>query len=285
MTAANLDKPPAPEPAVLTANVAAALAEDIGTGDITAQLVDENTTATAVVITRDPGVFCGRPWVAETCRQINAHITLDWQVADGDHVNPDQTLFRATGPARSLLTAERTMLNFVQLLSGTATQTRRYVDLIAHTQAAILDTRKTIPGLRIAQKYAVRCGGGTNHRIGLFDAFLIKENHIAAAGSIERAVANARALQPSAPVEVEVESLDELRQALVAGADIAMLDNFTPADSEAAVALAQGQIKLESSGGITAETIRAYAESGVDYISVGELTKHVQPLDLSMRFI
>ena len=272
-----------PDAAIVDANVAAALAEDVGDGDITAMLVDPQATATGHVITRSAGVFCGRPWVDATIRRVDPTVAVSWHVADGDRIEPDQRLFSVSGAARALLTAERTMLNFVQLLSGTASLTRTYVDLIANTPAQILDTRKTVPGLRAAQKYAVRCGGGVNHRQGLFDAFLIKENHITAAGSIETAVAAAKALRPGYPVEVEVESVGELRQALVAGADIAMLDNFSPTDSETAVAVAQGQIKLESSGGIDAATIVDYARTGVDFISIGDLTKRIEPLDLSMR--
>lgn len=269
----------------VTGNVRAALAEDVGTGDISAELIDADARAEARVITREHGIFCGEPWVRETCRQVGGTIRVDFGVNDGDPVTPEQTLFHLEGPARALLTAERTMLNFVQLLSGTATLTRHYVDLIAGTRAKLLDTRKTVPGLRMAQKYAVRCGGGHNHRMGLFDAFLIKENHIAAAGSIGAAIARARDLHPDRTLEVEVENLGELEQALQGNADIALLDNFSLDDTRAAVAMARGAIRLEASGGIDENTIREIAETGVDYISLGIITKQVIPLDLSMRFV
>ncbi|HEX7036175.1 MAG TPA: carboxylating nicotinate-nucleotide diphosphorylase [Pseudomonadales bacterium] len=269
----------------VTAQVRAALAEDVGSGDVSAELIDPATRAEARVITREDGVFCGAPWVRETCRQVSGDVRIDFGVHDGDRVTRDQALFRLEGPARSLLTAERTMLNFVQLLSGTATATRRYVDLIAGTRARLLDTRKTIPGLRLAQRYAVRCGGGQNHRIGLFDAFLIKENHIAAAGSISAAIARARALHPDLKLEVEVENLDQLDEVIAGGADIAMLDNFSLADTRKAVERARGAIEIEASGGIDEKTIREIAETGVDYISLGIITKQVIPLDLSMRFV
>ena len=265
-------------------NVSKALAEDLGTGDISAQLIDPLALASARVITRSRGVFCGQPWVDEAIRQVDPDIKIVWHVTDADEVKADSPLFDLTGPARSLLTVERTMLNFVQLLSGTATRTAQYVGLIQHTKTQLLDTRKTIPGLRIAQKYAVHCGGGHNHRIGLFDAYLLKENHIAAAGSITRAIASARELHPELPVEVEVESIAELREAISAQADIAMIDNFSLSDSRTAVSLAEGKIKLEASGGIDANSITEIAETGVDYISIGDLTKTVTPLDLSMRF-
>jgi nicotinate-nucleotide pyrophosphorylase (carboxylating) len=210
---------------------------------------------------------------------------IKWQVADGDKVSPNQELFQLRGKARSLLSAERTMLNFVQLLSGTATRTARYVGLIADTQSQLLDTRKTVPGLRLAQKYAVKCGGGSNHRTGLYDAFLLKENHILAAGSIGAAVKAAKTSAPNKPVEIEVESLAELQQAMEAGADIALIDNFSVTDSKAAVAMTRGNMVLEASGGITQESIAAIAATGVDYISCGDLTKSVEPMDLSMRFL
>ncbi|MFU8814593.1 MAG: carboxylating nicotinate-nucleotide diphosphorylase [Pseudomonadales bacterium] len=267
------------------ANVRSALAEDIGSGDISAALIAAETTATARVITRQTGVFCGAPWVRETLAQTGGDVDVDFAVADGERVQPDQTLFTLRGQARALLTAERTVLNFVQLLSGTATQTARYVELIAGTRARLLDTRKTIPGLRLAQKYAVRCGGGHNHRLGLYDAFLIKENHLAAAGGIAAAVAQARRLHPERKLEVEVETLPQLEQALAAGADIALLDNFSLAATRTAVGLAAGTMALEASGSIDETTIREVAETGVDYISLGIITKQVIPLDLSMRFI
>lgn len=269
----------------VTGNVRAALAEDVGSGDVTAELIDAGSPARARVITREAGVFCGEPWVRETCRQVSGDIRVDFGVTDGDAVTPDQALFMLEGPARSLLTAERTILNFVQLLSGTATQTRRYVDLLAGTPTRLLDTRKTIPGLRAAQKYAVRCGGGHNHRIGLFDAFLVKENHIAAAGNIRAAIERARGLHPQLTLEVEVENLGELEQAIAGRADIAMLDNFDLDDTRRAVKMARGRLKLEASGGIDDTRIRAIAETGVDYISLGIITKQVIPMDLSMRFV
>ncbi len=269
--------------AAMAGNVAAALAEDVGSGDVSAALIGPRATATARVVSRDAGVVCGLPWVREVCRQVDERIALSPRLDDGDRIDAGQTLCTLTGPAAALLTAERPALNFLQLLSGTATLTARYAALIAHTRATLLDTRKTIPGLRLAQKYAVRCGGGSNHRIGLYDQFLIKENHIAAAGSIRDAVERARELHPTLKVEVEVETLEELTQAMQAGADLIMLDNFSLADTRRAVELSRGTAKLEASGGIDTETIVRYAESGVDYISVGELTKSVRPLDLSMR--
>jgi nicotinate-nucleotide pyrophosphorylase (carboxylating) len=269
----------------VTAHVRAALAEDIGSGDVSAELIDADARAQARVITRQIGLFCGEPWVRETCRQISGAVRIDFGVNDGDRVTPDQALFFLEGPARALLTAERTMLNFVQLLSGTATQTRHYADLIEGTRAKLLDTRKTVPGLRAAQKYAVRCGGGRNHRMGLFDAFLIKENHIAAAGSIGAAIERAREFRPALQLEVEVEDLGQLEEAIAARADIAMLDNFSLNDTREAVKLGRDNIELEASGGIDEKTIREIAETGVDYISLGIITKQVIPMDLSMRFV
>jgi nicotinate-nucleotide pyrophosphorylase (carboxylating) len=229
-------------------------------------------------------VFCGRPWADETCRQVDRAIELHWRVIDGDAIEANQILLELDGPARSLLTAERTLLNFIQLLSGTATAARRYADAVRGTSVRVLDTRKTLPGLRIAQKYAVRCGGCFNHRIGLYDAFLIKENHINAAGSIGAAVSRARAIAPGKPIEVEVESSAQLRDALVAHVDVIMLDNFDLDGMREAVRMNRGQAKLEASGGVNIETLRNIASTGVDYISVGELTKKVLPIDLSMRF-
>ena len=266
-------------------NVRDALAEDIGSGDITAELIDARTHGRATVITREDAVFCGRLWAEETRRQVDARLKFVWKVDDGDRVVANQTLLTLEGPARSLLTAERTLLNFLQLLSGTATLARRYADRVAGTALRVLDTRKTLPGLRIAQKYAVRCGGCVNHRLGLFDAFLIKENHIAAAGSIVAAVQHARQIAPGRPVEVEVENIEEFRTALIAGADIIMLDDFAEADMHRAVAINQGQAKLEVSGGVTLDTVAAIAATGVDYVSIGDITKRVQPIDLSMRFV
>lgn len=270
--------------ATIRANVAAALAEDVGNGDVSAALIDPATTASARVITREPGVIAGLPWVREVCRQVDERILFHPAVQDGERVQAGALLYRLSGPAAALLTAERTALNFLQLLSGTATLTAEYVALIAHTRTRLLDTRKTIPGLRLAQKYAVRCGGADNHRIGLFDQFLIKENHIAAAGSISAAVARAKDLNASLKVEVEVENLEQLEEAAAAGADIVMLDNFSIHETARAVQVAAGRVLLESSGGINHETIVKVAEAGVDYVSVGGLTKTVRPLDLSMRF-
>jgi len=266
-------------------NVREALAEDVGDGDITAQLVAETTRGSAIVITRENAVFCGRAWADEACRQVDPRITLEWSVSDGDEITAGQQLLSLEGPARGLLTVERTLLNFLQLLSGTATLARSYRDRIVGTKLRVLDTRKTLPGLRIAQKYAVRCGGCDNHRLGLFDAFLIKENHIAAAGSIAAAVERARQIGPGRPVEVEVENIEEFRTALIAGADIIMLDDFSETDVREAVAINQGQAKLEVSGGVTHSTIAAIAASGVDFVSIGDITKRVQPIDLSMRFV
>jgi nicotinate-nucleotide pyrophosphorylase (carboxylating) len=239
--------------------------------------------AEARVITREDGVFCGRTWVEEVFRQLDPEVSIEWEVNDGDGIHAGDTLFRLRGAARSLLTGERTALNFVQTLSGTATVSANYARRVAHTGVRLLDTRKTLPGLRTAQKYAVTCGGCHNHRIGLFDAFLIKENHIAASGGIAQAIARARGIAPGKPVEVEVESREELEQALEAGADIIMLDNFTLDDMREAVALCSGRAKLEASGNITDETLISVATTGVDYISIGALTKHCRALDLSMR--
>ena len=283
MAHATSKQPPSIE--TVTANVAAALAEDIGAEDVSAALIPTSTVAHARIITREPGIFCGAPWVIETAHQVDPDIIVTWHVRDADAVSANQTLFELHGPASSLLTAERTMLNFVQLLSGTATKTAKYVALIRHTNTTLLDTRKTIPGLRVAQKYAVTCGGGSNHRMGLFDAYLLKENHIAAAGSIAAAVSAARAQHPELPLEVETENLDELQQAISAGSDIAMIDNFSLPDTHTAVSLARGRIKLEASGGIDEKTITDIAATGVDYISIGEVTKNIDPLDLSMRFV
>jgi nicotinate-nucleotide pyrophosphorylase (carboxylating) len=266
-------------------NVRDALAEDVGSGDITAKLIDAAAPGRATVITREDAVFCGRRWADETCRQVDSRIVVEWNVDDGDLVAANQTLLTLVGPARGLLTAERTLLNFLQLLSGTATLARIYADRVAGASLRILDTRKTLPGLRVAQKYAVRCGGCQNHRLGLFDAFLIKENHIAAAGSIAAAVQHARQIAPDRAVEVEVENIEEFRTALIAGADIIMLDDFSEADMHRAVAINQGQAKLEVSGGVTLDTVAAIASTGVDFVSIGDITKRVQPIDLSMRFV
>jgi nicotinate-nucleotide pyrophosphorylase (carboxylating) len=279
-------EPPPPE--ALIRDVTAALAEDVGSGDRTAALIPAQRQGRATVVTREAAVLCGRPWFDEVFRQVDPTVVVTWQAVDGEHVDPGQLLCGLEGPARALLTGERSALNFLQLLSGTATETQRYVQAIDGLACRILDTRKTLPGLRQAQKYAVRCGGGRNHRIGLYDGILIKENHIVAAGSIKAAVAAARKQRTKVPVEVEVESLDELRQALDAGADMALLDEFSLEDLRTAVELsrehANGPIRLEASGGISLESLRSIAETGVDFISVGALTKHVRAIDLSMRF-
>jgi nicotinate-nucleotide pyrophosphorylase (carboxylating) len=277
-----------PDPKYVSATVAAALAEDVGDGDLTAQLIPAERIARATVITREHAVLCGRPWVDEVFRQVEPSIALSWSASDGDRIRPDQVLFTLAGPARGLLTGERTALNFLQLLSGTATITSRYVDAVRGTSCRILDTRKTIPGLRLAQKYAVRCGGGMNHRIGLFDAILVKENHIAAAGSIGAAVNAARQLNNSVLLEVEVENLSELQQALDARVDRILLDNFSLDEMRKAVAITRSHrnavIELEASGNMTLESLRHVAQTGVDFISVGGLTKHLRAVDLSMRF-
>lgn len=276
--------------------VRAALLEDLGDAlttldqpdastDITAQLIPADRISSARVITREAGVFCGQPWVDEVFVQLGGEVKVEWKVQDGEVLSPNQELFRLHGPARLLLTGERNALNFVQTLSGVATLTARYVAELEGTDCRLLDTRKTIPGLRTAQKYAVTCGGGKNHRIGLYDAYLIKENHILACGGIAEAISEARHLNLGKPVEVEVESLAELEQALAAKADIVMLDNFDVAMMREAVAINQGRAKLEVSGNVTLDTLAEFAATGVDFISVGALTKHVRALDLSMRFI
>ena len=265
-------------------NVALALAEDIGSGDLTAALIPQAAQAEATVISREPAVLCGIAWFDAVFRQLDASATMDWRAADGDRILPDQLLCVLRGPARVLLSGERTALNFLQALSGTATLARQFADAVAGTGATILDTRKTLPGLRLAQKYAVRCGGCQNHRIGLFDAVLIKENHIMAAGSISAAIAAARRLHPGVTVEVEVESLTELQEALAAGPDIVMLDNFDLQTMAEAVQRTAKRVKLEASGNVNLTTVRRIAETGVDYISVGSLTKDVRAVDLSMRF-
>ncbi len=269
----------------VAAQVAAALAEDIGTGDLTAALIPAEAQAEATVICREAGVLCGRPWFDEVFRQLDPAIAIDWRAEEGAAITPEQLLCTLRGPARAILSGERAALNFLQTLSGTAAATARYVAAVAGTGVAILDTRKTLPGLRLAQKYAVAQGGGRNHRIGLYDMVLIKENHILAAGSIGAAVETARAsVADDIKVEVEVEDLDEARQALEAGADILLLDNMDNATLRAAVELNAGRARLEASGGVSLESVRAIAETGVDYISVGALTKDLQALDLSMRF-
>lgn len=270
-------------------SVAQALREDLGgevdaERDITAQLLPADKLAEATIITREPGILCGQRWLNEVFVQLGNQVKVAWLVEDGARLAPNQPLCHLSGPARQLLTGERTALNFVQTLSGVATEVSQYVAMLAGTQTQLLDTRKTLPGLRSALKYAVLCGGGGNHRLGLADAFLIKENHIIASGSISAAVAKAFRLRENVPVEVEVETLDELREALDAGADIIMLDNFSVEMMRTAVELTRGRAQLEVSGNVTRETLREYAETGVDFISVGALTKHVRALDLSMRF-
>ena len=267
----------------ITNSVKIALTEDIGNGDITAQLIPAQQTAQAHIITREDCIFCGKAWVEEVFRQLDPQVEVIWHIEDGQAASANSTLFTLKGNARSLLTGERAALNFVQTLSGTATISHQYAQKVAHTQVKLLDTRKTIPGLRTAQKYAVACGGCHNHRIGLYDAFLIKENHIAACGSIANAIATAHKIAPGKPVEVEVETFEELDQALTAGADIIMLDNFSIADMKKAVAINAGKAKLEASGNINESTLVPTAETGVDFISIGGLTKHCRAVDLSMR--
>lgn len=268
--------------------VAAALAEDLGQqnvelGDITASLIPASQQAVATIITREDCVLCGSGFVNEVFLQLGDQVSIQWHATDGDRLSANSLICTLQGPARALLTGERTALNFLQLLSGTATTTAHYVRYLEGSNTRLLDTRKTLPGLRFAQKYAVSCGGGLNHRFGLFDAFLIKENHIAAAGSISQAVQQARQNFPGKPVEVEVENLDELKQALTTGADIIMLDNFSTPEIRQAILLNQGRAKLEVSGNITSERLSELAATGVDFISSGALTKHVQAIDLSMR--
>lgn len=266
----------------IAANVARALAEDIGSGDVTAQLIPERDSARATVISRERAILCGRPWFDAVFQQLDKQVQITWRVADGDKVEPGQILCELRGPARSLLSGERTALNFLQTLSGTATQTRAYVDAVQDTGAIILDTRKTLPGLRAAQKYAVACGGGRNHRMGLHDAVLIKENHIAAAGSVTAAL---RQAPKNMLVEIEVENLEQLREALAAGARRILLDNFDLAGLRAAVTETAGRAQLEASGSVSLENVRAIAQTGVDFISIGGLTKHLRAIDLSMRFL
>jgi nicotinate-nucleotide pyrophosphorylase (carboxylating) len=280
-------RPSVPVPADLPQQVSRALAEDVGTGDLTAALIPPDRVGRAAVITREPAIVCGIPYVEASFGQIDARVRLKWQIAEGDSVAANRLLFTLEGPARALLTGERTALNFLQLLCGTATAAHSYAALLEGTNCRLLDTRKTIPGLRSAQKYAVRVGGGHNHRMGLFDGILIKENHIVAAGSIAKAVAGAKRSGAGVPVEVEVENMAELQQAIEAGADIAMLDDFSleaMREAVAANANAPKPLKLEASGGITTAAIREIAATGVDFISVGSITKHVRAIDLSMRF-
>lgn len=273
-------------PPDLETQVNAALREDIGSGDVTAQLVPATQTARGRVITREAAILCGRPWVEATFRNLDPNIKLRWHASDGERLVADQVIFEIAGSARAVLTGERTSLNFLQLLSATATEARRFVDAVAGTGCIVIDTRKTLPGLRTAQKYAVRCGGAQNHRIGLYDMVLIKENHIAAAGSLQGAIVAARRVASHVPVEVEVESLAEFAEALAARPDIILVDEFTLADMRKAVALNRADahpVKIEASGSVSLETVRSIAETGVDYVSVGGLTKHVRAIDLSMR--
>jgi nicotinate-nucleotide pyrophosphorylase (carboxylating) len=269
--------------AEIEANVRRALLEDVGSGDITAQLIPAERLAKATIITRDDCSIAGTAWVDAVFRQLDPRVAVHWQVSDGDRARANQPLFHLEGPARSLLTGERTALNFLQMLSAVATRAQYFADKVADTQVKLLDTRKTLPGLRLAQKYAVTCGGCHNHRIGLYDAFLIKENHIAACGGIPQAISAAHRIAPGKPVEIEVESLSELKEALDAGADIVMLDELSLDDMREAVRLNGGRAKLEASGGINETTLRVIAETGVDYISIGAMTKDVKAVDLSMR--
>lgn len=269
----------------LQATVATALAEDLGSGDATALLVPADRHATALIITREPAVLCGRRWVDEVYRVLDPTIRLQWHADDGEPLAPQQRVCEILGAARSIVTGERAALNFLQTLSGTATATQRYVQALAGTHTRLLDTRKTIPGLRRAQKYAVRCGGGFNHRAGLYDGVLVKENHIAAAGSISAAIAALRAAHLTLPIEVEVEHLEQIDEAINAGADMLLLDNFTPDQLRAAVILTAGRVKLEASGGFGLEDLPAIGATGVDFVSVGSLTKHLHAIDFSMRII
>lgn len=277
-------------PLEITRAVADTLREDLGgeinaSRDITANLIAANSHSTATIITREYGVFCGQLWADEVFAQLGGEVVIEWQVADSEVVKPNQVLCTLSGPSRVLLTGERNAMNFIQTLSGCATLTAEYVNQLVGTNTRLLDTRKTVPGLRSALKYAVSCGGGFNHRIGVFDAYLIKENHIMACGGIEKAIATAKQLNPGKPVEIETESLAELEQAIAAGADIIMLDNFSLEMMREAVKINAGRAALENSGDITLNNIRECALTGVDYISVGALTKHIRAMDLSMRFV
>jgi nicotinate-nucleotide pyrophosphorylase (carboxylating) len=271
-------------PPDLEAQVRRALAEDVGTGDLTAALVPAERLARARIVSREDGVLCGTAWAEATFRALDPRAVVNWVHRDGARIGADTLLCTVEGPARALLTGERTALNFLQTLSGTATAARRHADAVAHTGCQVLDTRKTIPGLRTAQKYAVACGGGTNHRMGLYDAILIKENHIAAAGSIAEAVKAARRTAPGVKLEVEVETLAELDEAIAAGVELVLLDEFSLDELRAAVARSAGRVRLEASGGMGLDGLAAVAATGVDFVSVGALTKHVRALDLSMRF-
>jgi len=270
---------------VVATDVARALQEDLGSGDCTAALIPANALLDTRVVSRESAVLSGSPWFEETFRQLDPAVDVEWRARDGEQIHEHQEICRLRGPARAILSGERTALNFLQTLSGTASRARRYVDAVAGTGAIVLDTRKTLPGLRMAQKYAVRCGGASNHRIGLFDAILVKENHIAAAGSITAAVQQALQRYPGLLLEVEVENLEQLEEALRSGAQRALLDNFSLDMLERAVQQYGGRIELEASGGINLQTVRAVAETGVDFISTGDITKSVQATDFSMRFI
>ncbi len=274
-----------PDAAVIDADVRRALAEDLGDGDLTARLLPEGQRTEAEIITREDMVLCGREWAEACFRALDPGVRIEWLRSDGDRVAANTRLCRIEGAGRGIVSAERCALNFLQTLSGTATTTRRYADALAHSRTRVLDTRKTLPGLRLAQKYAVRCGGGTNHRIGLFDAVLIKENHIATAGSIAAAVANARAIAGTRMVEIEVENLREFGEALAARPDRIMLDELSDDDVRAAVRQNAGQVELELSGGVSFERLAEIAELGVDFVSVGALTKHVRAIDLSLRVL
>jgi nicotinate-nucleotide pyrophosphorylase (carboxylating) len=276
---------PATDPVLVETQVRAALAEDRGGGDLTASLLPADQVSRVELITREAAVACGRPWFDAVFRHLDPEVEIDWQVAEGERINAGQRLCLLQGRTRALLSGERTAMNYLQTLSGTATRARRYADAVAGLPVRVLDTRKTLPGLRIQQKYAVRCGGCHNHRMGLYDAILIKENHILAAGSIGAALKAARVLHPGIETQVEVEDLGELREALEAGALLVLLDNFGLADLRRAVELTGGRAVLEASGGISLKTIRAVAETGVDRVSVGDLTKDVTAVDLSMRFL
>jgi len=266
-------------------SVKSALTEDVGNGDLTAQLVSQGKVAHARVISREAAVLCGAAWFDEVFRQLDRGVTVTWKVADGERIQAGQVLCELEGSARTLLTGERTALNFLQTLSAVATKTRSFVDAVAGTRAAILDTRKTLPGMRLALKYAVRCGGGTNHRMGLYDGVLIKENHIAAAGGIKQAMAHATEVAQGKPVQIEVETLSQLQQALDAGARLILLDNFDLKGLGEAVRKTGDHAALEASGGVSLDSVRAIAETGVDRISIGTLTKDIRAVDLSMRFL
>lgn len=283
MNDAELQAVPQPSRSVIESDVIRALEEDVGAGDLTADLVPQGRRAAGTIVAREAAVICGRPWVEETFRRLDQGIGTRWEVAEGEWVEPGEVVCRLRGPTRSLLTGERTALNFLQFLSGTATTARLFADAVARTHTQVLDTRKTIPGLRYAQKYATRCGGVTNHRFGLFDAYLIKENHIIACGGITPAVELAHIRAAGAPVTVEIENLEQLRAAIKAGADVVMLDNFAVEDLPMAVEQADGRVLLEVSGGVDLEQVQRLAQTGVDRISVGALTKHVRAVDLSMR--